>query len=166
MRHRCSANVVGDRWRGLYRFCRFSKSAPYPPAAPLSPSHSGTGHRASSLASRQHVPHIARYQLPPRAVATPRSLRASVMACKVVAPALLTGFMIGSTVPAKRSASALPASPPLPRMASRFGLPSFTPRTLAAASADLVRCEISVRSCQVRRWAVDTKRNRGAGHKR
>jgi hypothetical protein len=86
------------------------------------------------------------YQLPPRAVATPRELRASAICCSVVAPAFFTCFMIGSTVPAKRSASALPASPPLPRMASRFGLPSFTPRALAAASAALVRCEISVRS--------------------
>jgi hypothetical protein len=76
-------------------------------------------------------------------------LRALAICCSVVAPAFFTCFMIGSTVPAKRSASALPASPPLPRMASRFGLPSFTPRALAAASAALVRCEISVRSCQV-----------------
>ena len=60
MWRQCFANVVGDRWRGLYRFCRFSKSALYPLAAPLSPRHSGTGHRASSLASRQHVPHVAR----------------------------------------------------------------------------------------------------------
>jgi hypothetical protein len=73
------------------------------------------------------------YQLPPRAVATPRSLRALAICCNVVAPAFFTCFMIGSTVPAKRSASALPASPPLPRIAARLGLPSFTPRALAAA---------------------------------
>src|SRR5450631_1858238 len=65
MWRQCLANVVGDIWWGFYRFCRFSKSALYPPAAPLSPRHSGTGHRASSLASRQHVPHVARIPAAP-----------------------------------------------------------------------------------------------------
>jgi hypothetical protein len=53
------ALLTGRYMVGLCRFQRFSKSALYPPPVPLSPRHSGTGHRASSLASRQHVPHVA-----------------------------------------------------------------------------------------------------------
>jgi hypothetical protein len=39
------------------------------------------------------------------------------------------------TLAAKRSASALPASPPLPRIAARLGLPSFTPAFILLTGA-------------------------------
>ena len=45
------------------------------------------------------IAHVAGYQLPRLAVATPRSSRASAICCSVVAPALRTCFVIGSTVP-------------------------------------------------------------------
>src|SRR5450432_3381654 len=47
------------------------------------------------------------YQLPPRAVATPRVLRASAMARSVVAPDFCACLTIGRMLPAKRSASDL-----------------------------------------------------------
>jgi hypothetical protein len=104
-------------------------------------------------ASGQDVAHVARIP-----AATARCRHATVVEragdlLQRGRSCLLSCFMIGSTV---RAASALPASPPLPRMASRFGLPSFTPRALAAASAALVRCEISVRSCSAKAVAGRT----------
>ena len=47
--------------------------------------------------------------------------------------------MIGSTLPAARSASALTAATAWLRASSRCGLPSLMPFALAAASADFVR---------------------------
>jgi hypothetical protein len=85
-------------------------------------------------------------QRPPRGVGTPRALRASAMARKVSAPDLRISAMIGSTLLAARSASAMTAATAALRAASILGLPSLTPFALAAASADFVRPEIKVRS--------------------
>jgi hypothetical protein len=98
------------------------------------------------------------YQLPPRAVATPRELRESAICCSVVAPAFFTCFKFGSTV---RSASALPASPPLPRMASRSGFAQLHTACFGSCQRRLsmLRDQRARLFCQGRGWA-----HRG-GHK-
>jgi hypothetical protein len=97
-------------------------------------------YRASALRT------LMAYQRPPRGVGTPRALSASAICRRVVAPVRRMSAMIGAALPAARSASALMAATAWLRAASMFGLPSTTPRAFAAASADLVRPEISDRS--------------------
>jgi hypothetical protein len=86
------------------------------------------------------------YHRPPRGVATPRGLRASASARKVVAPDFRISAMIGSALAAARSASALTASTAVCCAALILGLPSLTPFALAAARADFVRPAIRARS--------------------
>jgi hypothetical protein len=68
------------------------------------------------------------------------------MARRVEAPDFLISAMIGKTLPAARSASALIAATTSLRAASICGFPSLTPFAFAAASADLVWPEIKARS--------------------
>jgi|SRR5450631_1981727 hypothetical protein len=89
MWHQSLIDLVGDIWWGLYRFHRFSKSAPYPPLPPPgfnARSRAGIMRQRSARARTFRT--LLGYQLPPRAVATPRSLRASAICCSVVAPAV------------------------------------------------------------------------------
>jgi hypothetical protein len=81
-------------------------------------------------------------QRAPRGVEIPRALSASAMARRLVAPDSWISAMIGGTLPAARSASALIAATASPLAASICGLPSLTPFAFAAPSADLVRREI------------------------
>ena len=85
-------------------------------------------------------------QRPPRGVGTPRALSASATARRVVAPDFRISAMIGRTLRAARSASALTAATAASCAAPIWGLPSFTPFAFAAASADLVRPAMRARS--------------------
>jgi hypothetical protein len=73
---------------------------------------------------------------PPRAVVMPRALRASATSRKVIAPARCASRMIGRTLAACVSASALMRSiaNALAADSLRFGAPRATPRALAALS--------------------------------
>jgi hypothetical protein len=70
--------------------------------------------RASTLLT------VIGYQRPPRAVCTPRALRASAIAVSVVAPAFLISRMIGSTL-----AAWLPAAAPMVSKATFRAWASF-----------------------------------------
>jgi hypothetical protein len=83
--------------------------------------------------------------VPPRAVEIRRAFGSSAIFRKLK-PCAFSGWMIGRTLAAKRSASAFRLSRPFPRTSARRGLPSVTPRSLAAASAAVVRAEMRVRS--------------------
>jgi hypothetical protein len=77
------------------------------------------------------------------------------MARKVVAPDLRISAMIGSTLQADRSASALIAATARSRAISILGLPSLTPFALAAARADFVR--LAIRALLLRERRVDVQ---------
>ena len=78
-----------------------------------------------------------------RRVGTPRAASASASCCRVMAPAHRACSMKGSTSAARTCArlvfTALAARASSGEPAARLGLPSRTPRALAAASAALVR---------------------------
>jgi hypothetical protein len=75
---------------------------------------------------------------PPRAVRTLRSLSFAAMALWLVMPARSISSMIGSTLAANCLAFALTAATPRFAALASWGLPSRTPRALAACRAALV----------------------------
>jgi hypothetical protein len=84
-------------------------------------------------------------QRPPRGVATPRAFSASAIARSVVTPDFWILVMIGRTLPAARSASALIAATASSRAASIWGLPSLKPFDFAAAGACLEKHQGAIR---------------------
>jgi len=99
----------------------------------------------SYVRSRMFATDLA-YQCPPRAVATPRAFKADAISLKGAAPAFCASRMMGSTLATNLSASVVTAASALLRAIESLGLPSVTPRALAAARACRVRVEISERS--------------------
>src|SRR5882724_936294 len=99
MWHQGLIDLVGATMAGALSFSPFAEIGPHPPPAPPE-STPGPAPRIERhpLPRASTFRTLLGYQLPPRAVATPRSLRASAICCSVVAPALRTCFMIGSTV--------------------------------------------------------------------
>jgi hypothetical protein len=61
----------------------------------------------------------------------PRALRASAISRSVVAPALRTSLITGTTLAACRSAAVFKAWTACLRAVASYGPPSFTPRALA-----------------------------------
>src|SRR5262245_51781290 len=96
-------------------------------------------------------------QSPPRAVRTPRAVRALATPRRPLTPLAWISLMMGRTLAANASAASLRALLDALRAAARRGPPSLTPRRLAAASAALVRSLMAVRSCSAtaaRMWTV------------
>src|SRR6516162_11210439 len=100
---------------------------------------------------------ITSLQEPPRAVGTPRAVRARATPRRLLTPLAWISLMMGRTLAANASASSLRAAIERRRASSNRGPPSFLPRPLAAARAALVRSEIASRSCSAtaaRMWMV------------
>lgn len=101
----------------------------------------------------QNCPHIRHPPVPAAPCPDAPCGSSAAMSLRVVAPPARMSAMMGATSRAKLSALAATvarrAAPPFPprlRLSAPFGLPSFTPRALATASASFVRREFSSRS--------------------
>jgi hypothetical protein len=90
---------------------------------------------------------ITSLQEPPRAVGTPRAVRARATPRRLLSPLAWISLMMGRTLAANASAASLRALMEARQAAARRGPPSFFPRALAAARAALVRSLIASRSC-------------------
>src|SRR6056297_3011420 len=100
----------------------------------------------------------------------PRACSASAMPRRLVAPSARIASTMGARSRAKASAlsetvrrSAAPPSGERRRAAAPLGLPSLTPRALAAASASFVRREIARRSCSATSAMIPTVRSLASG---
>ena len=129
-----------------------------------------TGFESEQSSRAKRLRTLDTCQRPPRRVWMPRALSAAAIWRRVVQPSSRKSLMTGASVSAKLSALAATLSrsarPPFPARlsaAAPLGLPSFTPRAFAAASASFVRREIASRSCWATSAMMPTVRSLASG---